>query len=83
MIPDHIQASLIDLAHQFRMGLNLQASLALPDILQSIYEQMPFLSSEVQVAFDRIVGLVLQAQQAHDWLGLADYLEYDMTELFQ
>ena len=53
------------------------------DILVSVDEKikpayLPVLNSS---QMQQTLGLALQAQENQDWLGLADYLEYEMVVL--
>ncbi|HHQ4592457.1 TPA: hypothetical protein ACSP2D_001707 [Aeromonas veronii] len=58
------------LAHQFRLGQSVAASQALPELLQAVLTEQGNLPPG-------LVAAMLQCQERHDWLGLADYLEYE------
>ncbi|PKQ75051.1 hypothetical protein AOX56_20220 [Aeromonas sobria] len=60
------------LAHQFRLGQSLAASQTLPGLLQEA------LTAQGSLPPDLIASL-LHSQERQDWLGLADYLEYELV----
>ena len=78
MISDTTQTSIIQLAHQFRLGFHVQACLDLPDLLQGVLQQIADAAPSVQTDLDHLFACILQCQQAQDWLGLADYLEFEV-----
>ena len=63
----------ISLAHQFRLGESVAATQILPTLLQDILTTRGGLPSE-------LVAAILQCQEWQDWLGLADYLEYELVQ---
>ncbi len=81
MSSDISTAELTALAHQFRLGLNMSACLRLPDVLLGLMPVVGSLSDTHGQKYEWIVGQILNCQMQHDWLGLADYLEYDLVEL--
>ncbi|WP_139459756.1 hypothetical protein [Aeromonas veronii] len=60
------------LAHQFRLGQSVAASQALPELLQEVFTEQGNLPPG-------LVAALLQCQERQDWLGLADYLEYEVV----
>lgn len=60
------------LAHQFRLGQSVAASQALPELLQEVLTEQGYLPPG-------LVAALLQCQERQDWLGLADYLEYEVV----
>lgn len=66
-------ASIIALAHQFRLGESVAATQTLPTLLQAILTERGMLPAE-------LVTAMLQCQERQDWLGLADYLEYELVQ---
>ncbi|EIS3739901.1 hypothetical protein LO908_002266 [Aeromonas hydrophila] len=60
------------LAHQFRLGQSVAASQALPELLQEVVTEQGNLPPG-------LVAALLQCQERQDWLGLADYLEYEVV----
>ncbi|MEH8261561.1 hypothetical protein [Aeromonas veronii] len=60
------------LANQFRLGQSVAASQALPELLQEVLTEQGNLPPG-------LVAALLQCQKRQDWLGLADYLEYEVV----
>ncbi|HGY5237543.1 TPA: hypothetical protein ACNV64_002194 [Aeromonas salmonicida subsp. pectinolytica] len=60
------------LAHQFRLGQSLAASQSLPGLLQEALTERGALPPE-------LIAALLRSQERQDWLGLADYLEYELV----
>lgn len=66
------------LANQFRLGLSLDAALELPPLMKSL---LPILSSAAQHQLPQIMSAILACQEREDWLGLADWLEYELISV--
>jgi hypothetical protein len=81
MNADSIKHQCIALAHQFRLGQSVEAALLLPDAMQAVLNVLPQLSLSAQSELSWVVARLLQCQEAKDWLGLADYLEYELNAL--
>ncbi|WP_309265288.1 hypothetical protein [Aeromonas salmonicida] len=62
------------LAHQFRLGQSLVASQTLPGLLQEALTERGSLPPE-------LIAALLRSQERQDWLGLADYLEYELVHV--
>ncbi|MCE9955449.1 hypothetical protein D3C87_1719160 [compost metagenome] len=63
----------IALAHQFRLGKSVAATQTLPTLLQETLTERGGLPTE-------LVAAMLLCQERQDWLGLADYLEYELVQ---
>jgi len=68
---DSLTTRIRTLAHQFRLGQSLAASQSLPGLLQEALTERGSLPPE-------LIAL-LRSQERQDWLGLADYLEYELV----
>ena len=71
-----------DLALKIRLGHNVEAGLMLVTYLEqlvAVYSQFP---AEQQRQFQSILSAMLACQERQDWIGLADYLEYELQQLF-
>ncbi|QIR13938.1 hypothetical protein [Shewanella aestuarii] len=66
-------------AKLFRLGNEPEASQQLIQCLNILEQNHKNILSSVQM--QQTIGLALQAQENQDWLGLADYLEYEMVAL--
>jgi hypothetical protein len=68
------------LGQQFRLGRSIAACLRLPDVLQSCMQDLQGRTPTQLKAFEELIGCILDCQTRQDWLGLADYLEYDLVQ---
>ncbi|MGE6195546.1 hypothetical protein ACLHZY_15520 [Aeromonas media] len=68
-----LSTSAIALAHQFRLGESVAATQMLPPLMQEILTKEGVLTVALMTA-------MLQCQERQDWLGLADYLEYELVQ---
>ncbi len=71
------------LALQFRLGLTTQASLDLANLAGQLITQFAEKTPQHGALLQQILTALLQCQQKRDWLGLADYLEYELQQLLQ
>ena len=76
-----ISSQLTTLAAQFRLGLSLDAALALPPLMKSLLPLLPTLPLAMQQQLPQILSAILACQEREDWLGLADWLEYELLYL--
>ena len=70
------------IAHRLRLGHEVQAQL---DVVALAERLLGFASAERAAdlaSWADWIGRVMACQEAQDWLGLADYLEYELLELF-
>ena len=70
------------IAHQLRLGQEVQAQL---DMVALAERLLGFASGErggEVAAWVDWIGRATACQETQDWLGLADYLEYELLELF-
>ncbi|MEH6733287.1 MAG: hypothetical protein V7690_01435 [Shewanella sp.] len=66
-------------AKLFRLGHESEASQHLFQCLNILENRHKDVLSSAQM--HQTIGLALQAQENQDWLGLADYLQYEMVNL--
>ncbi|MCL1040849.1 hypothetical protein ACNPKB_10575 [Shewanella marisflavi] len=76
----NIIESFINTAHLYRLGHEAEGSAALRQCIDEIEKQYPEIIR--QASFGQIISPMLQAQERQDWLALADYLEYELPQLF-
>ncbi len=65
----------------FRLGRNVEAALDMVELftgLMPLFAQGP---EALQQQWPCLLQAMLDRQEAHDWLGLADYLEYELVDL--
>ncbi len=71
-----------DLALKIRLGHNVEAGLMLVTYLEQLVAVYPKFHVEQQRQFQSILSAMLVCQERQDWIGLADYLEYELQQLF-
>lgn len=76
-----IASQITHLAHQFRLGMSLDAAIALPPLMKSLLPLLPSLSPTAQHQLPQIMSALLGCQEREDWLGLADWLEYELLHV--
>lgn len=76
-----IASQLTQLAQQFRLGMSLDAAMALPSVMKSLLPLLPSLSPTAQRQLPQIMSAILACQEREDWLGLADWLEYELRHV--
>lgn len=73
----------LTLALAFRLGKNTQAALDMADMVNTLIAIFPTTESADRQKLGQILGQILQCQEQRDWLGIADYLEYELQDLLQ
>lgn len=71
-----------NLALKVRLGHNVEAGLMLVTYLEQLVAVYPKFPVEQQRQFQSILSAMLACQERQDWIGLADYLEYELQQLF-
>ncbi len=78
------QQEATDLAMLMRLGRNVEAGLRLADYLEMVltdFQKWP--DVEINRQLPQLLAAILACQEKQDWLGLADYLDYELQQLFQ
>ncbi|MGE8411751.1 MAG: hypothetical protein ACN6QY_05225 [Pseudomonas sp.] len=69
-----------DVAGLFRLGRDVEAAGVMIELFEPVQRLVDVAPVPVHQDWARLLGLMLACQEAQDWLGLADYLEYEMVE---
>lgn len=77
------QQQAMETAMNFRIGQNIKAQRALSPLFQQLIQNFPKENPDQIQQLRLIAQGIRNAQEKHDWLGLADYLEYELQELLQ
>ncbi|MFY0730981.1 hypothetical protein [Pseudomonas sp. NFX15] len=67
----------------FRLGRDVEAALNMVDLFdeaQRLFLQAP---RDVQQVWAALLGQMLACQERQDWLGLADFMEYELVDLLE
>ena len=67
----------------FRLGRNVEGALNMVEVFERAASQLGARAVSDQQEWARLLTLMLDCQQAQDWLGLADYLEHELTGLLR
>jgi hypothetical protein len=65
----------------FRLGRDVEAALTMVDVFekaQDLFSQTP---QAIQQQWAQLLMSMFAAQEAQDWLGLADSMEYELIDL--
>ncbi|MGC5700258.1 hypothetical protein J4P02_08630 [Pseudomonas sp. NFXW11] len=79
--PVFVQAR--ETAGLFRLGRDVEAALAMIELFDPVQSRVDGAGAAIQQQWADLLGAMLGCQEAQDWLGLADYLEYELLEWLQ
>ncbi|MDB5983742.1 MAG: hypothetical protein JWQ69_4757 [Pseudomonas sp.] len=65
----------------FRLGRNVESALDMVDLFSRLMPLFAEGPEAEQQQWLHLLQAMLTRQEAQDWLGLADYLEYELVEL--
>ncbi|MBW8357161.1 hypothetical protein RZO07_08385 [Pseudomonas protegens] len=72
-----------EVADLFRLGRDVEAVGGMVELFEPIQLWVDSAPVSVQQDWARLLGLMLACQEMQNWLGLADYLEYEMLDWLQ
>ncbi|MEJ5058241.1 MULTISPECIES: hypothetical protein [unclassified Pseudomonas] len=67
----------------FRLGRDVEAALSMVDVFEEAYTLVLSAPQDVQQSWTGVLTQMLACQERQDWLGLADFLEYELVELLE
>jgi hypothetical protein len=67
----------------FRLGRDVEAALNMVDLFDETQRQIAQAPQDVQQAWALMLRQMLACQERQDWLGLADFIEYELIELLE
>ncbi|KQT67043.1 MULTISPECIES: hypothetical protein [Pseudomonas] len=67
----------------FRLGRDVEAALTMVDVFEQAHQSLSSASVDIQQAWAQVLMQMLDCQERQDWLGLADYMEYELVELLE
>lgn len=67
----------------FRLGRDVEAALGMVDIFEKSQALLSQAPADIQQQWAQLLMAMLTSQEAQDWLGLADSIEYELVELLQ
>lgn len=72
-----------EVADLFRLGRDVEAVGGMVELFEPIQLRVDSAPVSVQQEWAQLLGLMLACQETQNWLGLADYLEYEMLDWLQ
>lgn len=70
-------------ASLFRLGRDVEAALSMVEVFEGAQQLLLVAPADAQQRWAQILTHMLVCQERQDWLGLADYMEYELVELLQ
>lgn len=67
----------------FRLGRDVEAALTMVDVFEQAQLCLASAAVDVQQMWAQVLMQMLNCQERQDWLGLADYMEYELVELLE
>ena len=67
----------------FRLGRDVEAALAMVELFTALMPLFFEGALEARQQWLRLLQLMLACQEGQDWLGLADYLDYELVALLE
>lgn len=70
-------------ARLFRLGRDVEAALNMVDVFEEAQKLLISAPEHIQQGWEYVLTQMYECQERQDWLGLADYMEYELIELLQ
>lgn len=67
----------------FRLGRDVEAALDMVEVFEGAQQLLMSAPATVQQDWALILTQMLDCQERQDWLGLADWMEYELIEVLQ
>ncbi len=67
----------------FRLGRDVEAALTMVDVFDEVQRLLNQASEDARQQWAHLLVSMLSAQEASDWLGLADTMEYELIDLLE
>lgn len=65
----------------FRLGRDVEAALSMVDVFDKVQGLLSQAPEDIQLQWAQLLMSMLASQEAQDWLGLADTMEYELIDL--
>ncbi|MCE4055255.1 hypothetical protein [Pseudomonas sp. Au-Pse12] len=69
-----------EIADLFRLGRDVEAVGGMVELFEPVQSLVDAAQVSLQQDWAQLLTLMLACQEGQDWLGLADYLEYELLE---
>ena len=80
-LPEHVVEEARECAKLFRLGRDIEGALKMVEVIDRSLPLMDGASAERQAEWGRVLSDILACQERQDWLGVADWLEFEFVEL--
>ncbi|UVM48938.1 MULTISPECIES: hypothetical protein [unclassified Pseudomonas] len=67
----------------FRLGRDVEAVLNMVEVFEHVQAVVQGAEPDIQQQWARLLAGMLDCQEAQDWLGLADSMEYELVDLLE
>ncbi|AXI60490.1 hypothetical protein DLD99_08385 [Pseudomonas kribbensis] len=67
----------------FRLGRDVEAALDMVDVFEGAQHFLVSASPDIQQSWAQVLTQMLDCQERQDWLGLADFMEYELIGLLE
>lgn len=67
----------------FRLGRDVEAALVMVDVFDEAQQLIASAPQDVQQSWTQVLTRMLASQERQDWLGLADFMEYELIDLLE
>lgn len=67
----------------FRLGRDVEAALPMVDVFEGAQQLLLSAPTDIQQMWAQLLLQMLGCQERQDWLGLADYMEYELLDLLE
>ncbi|MCU7250649.1 hypothetical protein [Pseudomonas koreensis] len=67
----------------FRLGRDVEAALTMVEVFEGVQQWLASASAEVRQSWAQVLTQMLDCQERQDWLGLADFMEYELIDLLE
>ncbi|MHB2246858.1 hypothetical protein [Pseudomonas fitomaticsae] len=77
----------VDECHQcaglFRLGRDVEAALTMVEVFEGAQQRLLSAGAQTQQVWAQLLTQMLECQERQDWLGLADFMEYELIQLLE
>lgn len=70
-------------AELFRLGRDVEAALKMVDVFDEVQRLLLAAPQDAQQSWAYVLTRMLACQERQDWLGLADFMEYELIDLLE
>lgn len=67
----------------FRLGRDVEAALSMVEVFDEAQRLFQHACADTRQRWTQLLTLMLACQEAQDWLGLADSMEYELIDLLE